>query len=807
MKKLFLIIMIAFSLSIIFAQADNLRNLPIAETDDFWSPLVNPAALDFGNSNGFAYVGEDLDGKNQKKFYSLFFNMDGLSYVFQRDGREDMDNDRHTLASGVGDIGRNFYLGAKYDWKNKYIKDGFLSWSALWRPSNMLSLAATANDTGADDKEYRIGMSIRPFGMREDLGRKLTVSADIIHAQLDGEEADWQKPIISVSSEIVDGLYLSAAYDLELEQIGLNTSLSFSNLRIGNLFGFNDNDKYVHGNHYINLTDDNLHSLKELVTPDKFYIWELKGEIKEQKSGFKIGPISLVSKGQTTTKDVIDKIKELTEDKHITGIIFKNPNFSCSFAIRQEIYTALQDFKKSGKKVIVYADFLSGSQYFLAAGVADEIYVHKQGSIDLRGLSVSLPYYKDLLDTLGIDIINFQSHEFKTAFNSFSENHMTDAEKETYEYLLQGLYDEITAMIVSGRREKLKGSIKDIIDQGPYLDASRAYDAGLVDYLIYEDELMDLVKKEYKIKSFTKENDTEELQTQWHKQDVDKVAVIYAVGNIIKGKGKQGMIIGSETTAKAIRKAREDKSVKGIILRIDSGGGSAFASDVINREIELCKEGKNKKPVIASMSGAAASGGYYIAANADKIIAEPATITGSIGVIGVFPYFERLYEKILINWGTVKIGEHADFGVTHKRPSQDQIDQVTNYIAKSYDDFITIVAKGRGMPKEEVHKIAQGRVWTGTQALERGLVDQLGGMDDAVAEMKILAGIKEEVELVDFSGYENKMEISFDTEMYFNRGYDAELPQEMQTLLDWWHNYKLYENEKALMLMPVKISE
>jgi protease-4 len=707
----------------------------------------------------------------------------------------------------MGEIGRNIYLGAKYDWKNKYINDGRWSWSAMWRPSNYLSLAANANDVGADDNEYRFGMSIRPFAGNEQLSRKLTVSADIIRGEIDEEDADWQKPIVSFSSEFLDGLYVGASYDLEREQIALNTSISFSNMRLGNLFGFNDDNDYATGNAYVHLTDYNQNSIKELFQKDQFYTWKLNGKITEQKSGFQLGPISITSKGQTTTKEVLDKIKELKENDHIKGIIFKNANFSCSFAIRQEIFGALQEFKAADKKVIFYAENMTGSQYCLAAGVADAIYLHKLGSIDLRGVSVSIPYYKNLLDTLGIDIINFQSHEYKTAFNSFSKESMTDAERETYEYLLDGIYEEMTAMIAIGRGSILKSPVTEIIDQGPYLNANRAYDVGLVDYLVYEDELDDMIKEKFNIKCFTKEIETGELQTEWHKPHQDKVAIIYTVGNIIKGKGKKGQIIGSETTAKAIKNAREDKSIKGIILRIDSGGGSAFASDVMNREIEKCKEGKNKKPVIASMSGVAASGGYFIAANADKIIAQPATITGSIGVIGIFPYFERLYEKIHINWSTVKRGASADFGAMYKRPTDRQIKQINDYIAKTYDEFVTVVANGRDLPKEEVHKIAMGRVWTGKQALDRGLIDQIGGLETAIAEMKIMAGIKEELVLVDYSGYDSKINIIMDTNFMSVPGLSAELPEEMETMREWWNNYKLYENEKALMLMPVKLSE
>ncbi|MCF7912789.1 MAG: signal peptide peptidase SppA [Candidatus Cloacimonetes bacterium] len=808
MKKGLFLICILMLGSILLAQAEHLRYLPVAETDDFWSPLLNPAAMGFENSNGLAFVGEDRDGEYTKNYYTLFFNMENLSYVFERDGREAYANDHHTLALGESIFSPNFYIGAKYDWKNKYFNDGKWGIGGLWRPVNYLSMAATAYDLANDDKDYRLGMSVRPFAYDEKLSRKLCISADMMYeASEEDAEYDWQKPVVSVSTEPVAGLFLSGSYDLEMERIGANISVSLPHTRLGNIFSFNEDDKYETGKMYVHFTDYNQESIFNPASTDRFYTWELKGQITEQKSGYKIGPFSISDKKQLTMFSILEKIEKLKNDDHIKGIYFKNPSYTCSFAARQELQAALLDFKSAGKKIIYYAENMSGSEYCLAASVADAIYLHRNGTIDLRGVSVSMPYFKTLLDTIGIEITNFQSHEYKTAFNSLSYDHMTDAERETYDLLLDGIYTDMIAMIASGRIDKLKLPVKELIDNGPYLNADRAYDEGMIDYLVYEDELDDLIKDEFSIKKFSKSVPEESLQVNWTEESEEKIAVIYAVGSINMGKGKPGMIIGSKTTSDAIRKAREDKSVKGIILRVDSGGGSAFASDVINREIELCKEGKNKKPVIASMAGAAASGGYYISCNADMIMAQSSTITGSIGVIGMWPSFERLYQKIYINWSTVKKGENADFGNTSRSPKKSEIDLVKNFIDKTYNDFIIKVAQGRNMSKEDIHKIAMGRVWTGKQALERGLVDKLGGLTEAVEEMKLLAGITCDVELVDYSSDDSKLGITIDTSNLTLSPVSAELPAEMQTLLTWWDYYQQFKDEKAAMINPVQINE
>ncbi|MDP8221205.1 MAG: signal peptide peptidase SppA [Candidatus Stygibacter frigidus] len=807
MKKITFFLLFLMISSIMLAQEDHLRYLPIAETDDFWSPLLNPAALGFGNSNGFAYVGEDHEGEMTNEYYSLFFNMDNLSYVFERDGRTPQTADRHTLAMGESIFSPNFYFGLKYDWKNKYFRDGKWGVSGLWRPVNYISMAGTAYDLENDDKDYRLGLSLRPLGNYEKLSRKLCISGDMLYAAGEDAEYTWQKPIITVSTEPVSGVFLSGSYDLEYERVGANISVALPNTRLGNLMSFNDDNRYDTVKMYVHLSDYNQESLFNPTSQDRYYVWNLKGEIVEEKASYKIGPINITNKSQITMSYILKKIEKLKEDDHIKGIYFKNPQYSCSFAARQELQKALIDFKSTGKKIIYYADNISGSQYCLAASVADEIYLNKNGSVDLRGVSVSLPYYKGLLDTIGVDITNFQSHEYKTAFNSFSYEHMTDAERETYDLLLDGIYTDMIAMIESGRGDKLKVPVMELIDNGPYLNGERAFDNGMIDYLVYEDEIKDMLEEEFSTKKYSKNMTEEPMQVNWQNEHKDKIAVIYAVGSIILGDGQPGKIIGSKTTSEAIRKAREDKSIKGIILRVDSGGGSAFASHVINREIELCKTGENKKPVVASMAGVAASGGYFISSNADMILAESGTITGSIGVIGMWPSFERLYHKIYINWSTVKKGKNADFGNTSRAPRQEEIDLVKNYIDKTYNDFVLKVAQGRSMSKEDVNRVAMGRVWTGKQALERGLVDKIGGFDDAVVEVKKLANITSDVDIVNYSNREKGFTIAVEANGLMSTRSKLGLPNEMETLLTWWDYYQLYKGEKAAMITPIKIND
>ncbi|MGC9362915.1 MAG: signal peptide peptidase SppA, partial [Candidatus Syntrophosphaera sp.] len=352
-----------------------------------------------------------------------------------------------------------------------------------------------------------------------------------------------------------------------------------------------------------------------------------------------------------------------------------------------------------------------------------------------------------LLDHLGVDVQNYRSHKYKNAGNMLSESEMTEAEREVYDSLLQSMYDQMIAAMNAGRGDKLKASAQEAVDAGPYFLAQDALDAGLVDALTYEVNLSKDLDKDF---GFSKKESVlpDYRDYAWAHPKQNLIAVIYASGNIVMGKGTPGKKIAHETTVNLIRKARKDDNYKGIILRVDSGGGSAQASDIILHELQLAQD-VDHKPVVVSMSGMAASGGYYISCGADRIIAEPSTLTGSIGVIGLGLSIPRLLEKIKVNWSTVQKGRNADFGSMFRDSTQEERAAMTNLIEAVYDDFVAKVAKGReNLSPEDVHAIAQGRVWTGEQAMANGLIDDLGGLDKAIEHMRDLTGIEGNITLV-----------------------------------------------------------
>jgi protease-4 len=782
MKKIALIAALCSFLMPLVAQSS------LAGTDNFLAAKRLPAALAFGNAQGFAWMGVYDEDGFFKDDYSLFFAAKNLGYVLDRMG----SNNKHRLIAAFGDgkESGNLYFGSAWDWQNKKFKDGYYSQSVLFRPSDFLSLAASFNDLFHDARYYEVGAAIRPLSKLAGLGNRITFGIESTY-----QNDEWQKPVLSIDTELLDGLRLGGNYDLYNEQIGLHFSLSWQNLTMGTYARSDTDNKFDYGQSFVHFSDRKLKSLFG-IEKETFVQFKLKGELLDHKKVTPLGPLNLVMNTGKTIDEAIKELKQLKNDENIAGIIFINEHFASSIALRQELIEAINEFKAAGKKVVFYYESVGGANYAFAAAVADQIYLNPVGMIEFKGLLASLPYFNSLLDTLGIDIVNMRSHDYKTAVNMFSESHMTDAERETYEALLDGIFAEISAMIENGRGERLAKPLSELINEKPFWLPQEAIEMGLIDGLAFEDELKDLLDSLYDADKISRKYSAEQYRYDWSDGFPSRIAVIHAIGNIHSGKGVTGKSIGSESLASTIKQAREDKTIKGIILRVDSGGGSAIASDVIAREIQLCKTGKNKKPVVVSMSGTAASGGYYISMFADKIVCQPSTITGSIGVVGMLPVMERLYQKIHINWDTVKIGQYADFQSTNRKPTETEIGFGEEMIHHFYDRFITLVAEGRSMNKEDVHSVAQGRVWTGKQALERGLVDTLGGMKTASIEMQKLLNTDKELDLIVYKKSKAHKSISVPVNV------QSRLPREIQTFLELADQIKNTENDKIMMKVP-----
>ncbi len=445
------------------------------------------------------------------------------------------------------------------------------------------------------------------------------------------------------------------------------------------------------------------------------------------------------SKNDAGLDDILKNIIKAAADDNIKGIYLELGINMNSFATLEEIRNELIAFKKSKKFVIAYGELADQKSYYLCS-VADKVYLNPAGELVLNGLSSNVMYLKNMFEKIGVNPELIRHGKFKSAGEPLIADKMSDANREQISSYLGSLYHTMVNGIATARKKQIS-EVENIIDQLLIQHPEDAVKLGMADGLKYDDEIETEFKKlignDENLKFITLEKFSNTPNINVSTSD-DKIAIIYCDGEIVSGEsGDDNM--GSETIAKAIKKVRLDDKYKAIVLRINSPGGSAMASDVIWREVVLAKKAK---PVIVSMGSVAASGGYYIAAPADVIVAEPNTITGSIGVFGLMINAkELLNNKLGINVETVKFGEYADLGSIDRPLTSAERAIIQRGVDRIYDDFITKVAEGRKLNKEQVDSIAQGRVWAAIDAKKIGLVDEFGGLDKAIAIAKTKAKI------------------------------------------------------------------
>ena len=440
--------------------------------------------------------------------------------------------------------------------------------------------------------------------------------------------------------------------------------------------------------------------------------------------------------------DIINNLNNAANDSNIKGIYLDLSSVGGSSATLKEIRDKLLEFKESGKFIISYSEGYSQGAYYLAS-VADEVMLNPDGMLDFHGMAAQLMFYKNVLEKLGVEmqIVRGPNNRYKSAVEPYFLDKMSEANREQMEALLGSVWGDIVNDISKSRNispERLN-QIADSLET--MFSAQKALDDKLVDRLAYKDEVIDRLKELTGTEKInTVSNADYAAATKDTKVKKDKIAVVYAIGEINGGDGDDTSI-GSETTSKAIRKARTDKNVKAIVLRVNSPGGSAVASEIIRREIELAQK---EKPVIVSMGDYAASGGYWISTNTDYIFAQPTTLTGSIGVFGVIPNAQELLtDKVGLTFDVAKTNANADFGNLTQPLTPFQMAKLNESVAKTYNDFTSLVGKTRNLRQSYVDSIGQGRVWSGRDALEIGLVDALGNMEDAIDYAAEKAELKE----------------------------------------------------------------
>jgi protease-4 len=446
----------------------------------------------------------------------------------------------------------------------------------------------------------------------------------------------------------------------------------------------------------------------------------------------------------------LEAIDLAAKDKHIAGIVL-NGGLAAGVAQQAELRKALLAFKASGKPVIAWIENGSQGEYFLASA-ADKVYVHASGEVEFKGLSSQNFYFGETLKFLGVGVQVTKVGKYKSAVEPYLGDAMSEAAREQSEALLGGIWKRLLGEVAKSRGVAT-GTLARTVDGAGVFDARKAVELKLADKAMHRDELVKLVRA---AGAAPDESGTsfQQVSLQRYAGKVRlpdggaRVAVVYAEGEIVDGWGLPGEV-GGDRLAHDLRMLRGDKRVKAVVLRVNSPGGSAFASDVVAREVGLLKQ--QGVPVVVSMGDVAASGGYYIAAKASLILADPSTITGSIGVFGIHLHYEDLAKKVRLGTDGVKTARYADLLAEHRAATPAELAIVQASVDGVYEDFLRIVAEGRGLKRDGVHEIAQGRVWLGEDARGLRLVDKLGGLRDAIREAKALAKV-EDIELIQVPG-------------------------------------------------------
>ncbi|MEN9919538.1 MAG: signal peptide peptidase SppA [Bacteroidota bacterium] len=459
--------------------------------------------------------------------------------------------------------------------------------------------------------------------------------------------------------------------------------------------------------------------------------------------------------------DILSAIKQAKENNNIKGIYIRSGYFSASIASLNEIRDQLEDFKTTGKFVITYADDYIQGGYFLSS-IADKVIMNPQGSLDLHGLSVSRTFYKDMFEKIGVEMQVFKVGTYKSAVEPYLLDKMSDANREQVSSFANNIWSSMLDKIAQSRKVS-KEDLNKLADKlAIFQESNFIKESGLVDELLYEMDVKKLLADKLGLADVGDLNQMSianmaTLPASSNNKTTDEIAVLYAEGSIVSGNSSSE--INSRYLIKEIIKLQDDDDVKSVVLRVNSPGGSAYASEQIWRALANLKA---KKPLVVSMGDYAASGGYYIACNASKIYAQPNTLTGSIGIFGLFPNIAGLTKKIGLTFDQVNTNTFSDFGDITRPMKEEEKAILQKYIERGYDLFLTRCAEGRNMSKEDLDKIAQGRVWTGTQAISIGLVDALGGIDDAVKEAAALASV-ESYSVGEYPVKPNAFEAFFDT--------------------------------------------
>jgi len=798
--KRFIIFILFLTVSISAQVIPVAPNTSAAITDDAGSLVLNPAGLGIQRRGNFLLLGQsNFEGPSGYNL-SLYSQVkrSGFGFTFREEGRS-------IVHWGSGQhFGQGFYMG-----NTSHLSiDGFeaidlgimyrgfpqfssgLMWKSFWSRKRM----------GREDQMINLGFAFRPFGNR------ITFAYD---HRFSFPAFTYENPsdlggIAEIQTELLDGLKLVASYDLKEKGVQIGLGFGFGEMSIETYHDLDADNMYVR-NLTGFLTSEEIRRSIFRKSPPTFVELSFALPVTDSPS-----PRVFLGPKTITLKDLRDAIKEMAKNPEIDGIILKPDLFVSGIGMMEEIYRSLLDFKENGKTIYAFLDMGSDISYALAT-VADSIYLNSGGLLMVDGLAVSISFLKGLFDKIGVEAQFYRRGDYKTAAEQFTRESLTETSREAYEEVLRDMHQVFSTMIKQGRGwsgEKLNEVYEDALYTPPM-----ALEAGLIDGIFFPDQIKSKMENIFgkKVKIQKVDKRPRLWKHDWEDEYLPKIAIIYAEGTILPGRSLPSpfigtKVIGSKTTTKAIRKAREDNSIKAIVMRVNSPGGSILASEDIWREVHRTThpdsaDKKYRKPFIISMANVAGSGGYYIACAADSIVSDSSTITGSIGVLSGKISFEGLMKKIGLQVEIVKEQPHAEQNSFFRPFTDEEGERMQSVVDSYYEQFIERVSEGRNMSLDEVDSIAQGRIWSGVDAKEIGLVDDLGGLDRALEIAREAAQLKEDrYQVVIFKGVEG-FPLQFQSEAqndlsHLLKALDADIP--FSRLLD---RAKLIHDEPFLFLM------
>jgi protease-4 len=788
-----------------------------------WAEVPDPAGF---TPPAASLAGEDGAGATWVNPANLGFDPDAGLALYYRQGL-DQSGQQFVLTSGAGGLGvalhhrrqdgvpwwglrgafalqfpENVRAGIAATWNLPGgASPAFLSWDVgiSARPLPWLGLAAVARNLGSPSPDkavygtYGLGAVIRPLGDKLMLGLEYQAIEPSIDDLTERQTLRTTLRIIPRSGLVIHGQgdwNVDPSSGLSGLSVGLGLEVFLGNASVGGFAG----ESLQSATAWLATSDTE----QWLLSPRKQVpVFDLTQPHPYQASE------GLLAAPTETYLKLLDRLDKASQDRSVRGVVVELGPIPFSLAQVQELRGAISRVRAADRPVVAYMSAGAGNAAYMIAAGCDRIYLHPAGDLNLVGLSAEVQYLKGTADLVGVEQEFAWRGEYKSATESNTRTEPSGPAKEQMEALLDDLYGNLLRDASSGRRFT-EEEMAELIDGGPYT-AAEALDLGLVDALLYPDELEDAVAD-----LFDSDFELEEFYglypdtSGW--ESAHEIAIIYVTGSIVSGESSSGGLIqgsstGADTVVRQLNRAAKDRRVAAVVMRVDSPGGSAFASDEIWRAVEQFQ--LEDKPVIVSMGGTAASGGYYVACGADLILAEPTTITGSIGVYGGKLNFSELYETLGVTHHTYSRGRNSGMFTNSRAFDPVEYAALDRLIGETYRQFKERVAEGRGMTEEEVEAVARGRVWSGERALEIGLVDEIGGFQDAIDYARVYAGLAPdaEVTLVSYggSGGLNGVYLPQSVRAALDPGID--LPPELLN----WVGYLPLTDERILTLMPWQI--